>query len=396
MSMMPIVFSSLEQGAPVLNNAAAAMIAALDACLVTGFNVQNVSSVSVSNNVATITTTAAHGYLAQGMWTAGGSETVVGNRVTLSDMATAALNADFTVLSVPSPTTFTVAVTLPNGSYTGSSPQVKRTPLGWSKPHSAAGKAVYARTSPQASAQMLRVAETATDVRVIGVESATGVDNYTNPFPTPAQASNGYRFSKGANSSTAKNWVIVGDEFGFYLIVDWSEWTSFSTSSFGYFAYYFGDIKSFKAGDAYHCTLWATNFTGSSSGSNITNPSGAGYAPADLARAARGHNGILPSVSIGTTYYAPLSSLSYPSPVDNGLLMLEPVLIMEGSSGYPIRGTMPGLVCVLCRTGDLAVQLNGQYLEATDGSGLRVIAFRNVWAPNGGSVLALKVSAPWS
>ena len=50
-----------EVGAPTLNNAAGSLIAVLDACLISGFRSQSLTSVSVTGGVATATL-AGHGY----------------------------------------------------------------------------------------------------------------------------------------------------------------------------------------------------------------------------------------------------------------------------------------------------------------------------------------------
>jgi hypothetical protein len=92
--MLPILFRSTDAGAPVLNNAAGALISVLDACLVTGFNSVGVSSISITSNVATVTTSAAHGL-------------AVGQVAAVADSGVVAANGNLTVLTVPSATTYT-------------------------------------------------------------------------------------------------------------------------------------------------------------------------------------------------------------------------------------------------------------------------------------------------
>ena len=55
-------FHSAQTGAPVNAGTAGYGIALLDACLVTGFNSKNVSSITVAANVATLTSATAHGF----------------------------------------------------------------------------------------------------------------------------------------------------------------------------------------------------------------------------------------------------------------------------------------------------------------------------------------------
>ena len=55
-------FHSEQSGAPVNAGTAGYGISLLDACLVTGFNSKNVSSITVAANVATLTSATAHGF----------------------------------------------------------------------------------------------------------------------------------------------------------------------------------------------------------------------------------------------------------------------------------------------------------------------------------------------
>ena len=62
MSNTVVWYDSAETGAPTLNNAAGSLDAVLHACLVTGFRVLTLDSVTVTANVATATVTSGHGY----------------------------------------------------------------------------------------------------------------------------------------------------------------------------------------------------------------------------------------------------------------------------------------------------------------------------------------------
>ena len=99
--MLPILFSSTDTGVPTLNNAAGSLISVLDACLVSGFNNRTVTNLAVVANVCTATTSVAHVYLA-------------GQRVTVAGAANGILNGDKTILTVPTPTTFTYAAVTPD------------------------------------------------------------------------------------------------------------------------------------------------------------------------------------------------------------------------------------------------------------------------------------------
>ena len=55
-------FHSAQSGAPANAGTAGYGISLLDSCLITGFNSKNVSTITVTDNVATLTTATAHGF----------------------------------------------------------------------------------------------------------------------------------------------------------------------------------------------------------------------------------------------------------------------------------------------------------------------------------------------
>jgi hypothetical protein len=398
--MLPIVFMSTDQGAPVLNNAAGSLVSVLDACLVTGFNSLGVTSLQVVSNVCTVTTGTSHGYQA-------------GQRVTVAGASTSTLNGDKTVASAPTATTFTFAVTQADVSETPGSGSVKRTPLGWVKEFSGTNKAVYKMSDPASYGQRLRVDDTATgvasafDARVIGVDNPTTVDAYADAFPTNAQKAGGGYWPKGANNATGKFWCIVGDERFFYYIVENSGYEgAYSITNIGYTGGCFGDIISFKQGEAYGAILGAcygaANFVPACVMVQNTNLGG-DPGTTNTRYISRQHTGITKSVPVGFLHPGGISSSSssapsYPSPVDNGVVFIEPTLVSEqlATFGHPLRGILPGVVNVLCRYNNLRDVLYGDYMTATDGSGLKALVFKGVASSqNKDSALAFKVSAPW-
>lgn len=401
--MLPIIFKSTDQGAPVLNNAAGSLISVLDACLVTGFNSLGVTSLQVVSNVCTVTTGASHGYQA-------------GQRVTVAGASTSTLNGDKTVATTPTATTFTFAVTQADVSETPGSGSVKRTPLGWAKEFSGTNKAVYKMTDAASYGQRLRVDDTATgvasaiDARVIGVENPTTVDDYADAFPTDAQKAGGGYWPKGANNATGKFWCIVGDERFFYYIVENSAYEgAYSITNVGYTGGCFGDIVSFKQGEAYGAILGACSGAADSTPACVMAQNtnlGSDPGTENTRYIARQHTGITNSVPVGFLQPGSISSYSsspssaplYPSPVDNGVVFIEPTLVSEQLAmfGHPLRGILPGVVNVLCRYNNLRNVLYGDYMTATDGSGLKVLVFKGVASyKTKDSALALKVSAPW-
>jgi len=398
--MLPILFKSTDQGAPVLNNAAGSLISVLDACLVTGFNSLGATSLQVVSNVCTVTTAASHGYQ-------------VGQRVLIAGASTSTLNGDKTVVATPTATTFTFAVTQADGSETPGSASVKRTPLGWVKEFSGTNKAVYQMTDAASYGQRLRVDDSTAgvDARVIGVENPTTVDAYSDAFPTDTQRAGGGYWSRGANNTTAKFWAIVGDERFFYYIVEHSARNGpYRGTNIGYTGGYFGDILSFKNGEAYGCIIGGCHNTTSiiqAMPAVLQTAVGTDPGTTHFRYICRQHTGVTKSIQTGFAHPGGGSSSSssssssypvYPSPIDNGLVFAEPSFVVERliNFGHPIRGVLPGAVQVLARYADLAAVLYGETVTANDGSGLKVIIFRGACSSYAAdSALALKLSTAW-
>lgn len=402
--MLPILFSSHEAGAPVLNNAAGALIGVLDACLVTGFNVQNIASVAVSGGVATVTTNVAHGYLAQGMNNSIGQATPVANRVTLSGFANAALNAAFAVQSVPSSTTFTINVALPDGSYTGSSLQAKRTPLGWAKAFAGTKKAIYRPTDPMAFGNMLRVVNDgdATYAKVMGVASATDIDTFTGRFPSDAQQSGGGAWNVGMNDGNAKNWFVIGDWCAFY----WAARHPLNSGdgSRGQ-CFFFGDLVPVAVGDV-GATLLACGNGPTSTFGHL----GRSFTPfADgeyLESLYLAQHQSLPQQSLlcGMNYpYTPQctwqNSTVFPAAVAD-LNVAMPVLAMQqasaGSAETVPRGVVPGLASTLHRDSQMPRVANSFAVPVPTANGLfwymTCIAGSDSSTVHG---LTVNLTAPW-
>lgn len=374
-------FSNLDAGAPVLDNTANAVNAILHACLVTGYNTKSISQIVVASEVATVTCTG-HGY------------PVVNSLyqdldVTVEGSATALLNGvkQITVVDI---NTFTYPCPgVVDGTYTGTV-TCKKTPLGWARPFTGTNKAVYARTDPAATTPVLVVEDTLANTvncRVYGAESADAIDSYTDRFPTAAQQAGGFYWSRGAYTSRAKNWMVIGDSKGFYFITEASAWSDYDTTGrLGKVMQYFGDIVSHKAGDNYHCVITGT--TNPSSTSTMSQPPlmmGIRWDTSSFPstnKLCRNHAGLIKSVNAGVIWPTggDLSNPStwYPSVVDNSLLWLKDVYVREEQTtiGSPVRGRFPGLIQPVARADDLPWQFPMLPYTMTDGSGL--VAFLGV------------------
>lgn len=337
----PIWFNSAETGAPTLNNVAGSLLEVLRACLINGFGAKTVTSIDVASGVATATA-ASHGFSA-----------TFGKRLLIAGSGEAALNGTKQPLSVATNTFTFDATGVADGTYTGTM-SAKRAPLGWTEAYTGTNKAIFARSAPEALAQMLRVVDTeavASIVRVKGVVSATDVDTFTGDFPSEAQVAGGGYWQKGANTATAKTWFVVGNDRGFYVGTQ-------LTSTSEMVVYFFGDGVPYYAGDAGFTLLSGqtnTTYTGTPAwrlaqgGSLSSTPAVADamYAP----------NGVLPGES-SPQYQALVNpagganvsgytlwpdSVIYPNPVIHPLIHVL-------STGKCIRGQMPGLAFILSKS----------------------------------------------
>lgn len=396
-----VYFDSQETGAPTLNNAAGSAIAVLDACLLTGFNSKSVTGISVTSNVATVSCTG-HGYES-------------GRMIDIAGSTPSGLNGRKRI-TVTSANAFTFpAPGVSDGSATGTI-TAKRSPLGWTKAFSDTNKAIYARSDVAASASMFRVDDTATGsagttwASTFGVESASGIDVYT-------AATTATTLEKGANSAGAKRWLLVGDSRSFYLF---TEHTTYTWATYGVLASVaaFGDVKSFRAGDA-----WRAFTMGNRHGLCPHNLSGS-FSSTSHFRLQRSAGGLAQNVGGLLLGYEPNSSGGdgdqrpfgqydaslapnngryfprWPSPVDGGFAVQYPVMVQERNDGlgHPVRGVMPGLAAPLAAVGS---QLIGQYffgriLPGVAGTGrdFLVVSMMSGTGPWYGAVM-LDITGPW-
>lgn len=337
--MLPIWYSSSELNAPTLNNAAGSLIAVLDACLVNGFGLKSVTSITLSGTLATVT--------CNGHQFSGG----VGKRVLIAGSSVTAINAAHEVTVVDA-NTFTFPTTA-TGTVSGTL-TAKRAPLGWTKPYSGTNTAMYARTDGAATGMLLRVVDTATTpattsyARAFGVESASDIGTYDGQFPTPAQFADGVYVSKGTSNTTAKQWHLVGDGRTLHLFTDDGAFPYYS-GYFGLHYFTFGDIDSWRSGgDSHSCLIGGgvdTNGGNYSHQSLLPTSSTGVYL-------ARPNNLIGSAVKAshwgrGVTApgYASDSGGIYPSPVDNGMALERTVLVREESAAFlhPFRGRARGV-----------------------------------------------------
>lgn len=328
-------FDSGMTGAPVLSGTAGALIAVLDAVLVTGFGLQTASSVVVTSGIATATYATAHSFR-------------VDTVALVAGATPAGLNGEKRILSVLGANSVTFDATgITDGTATGAITS-KVAPAGWTKAFTGTNVAVYKITSPEGTGFYLRVDDDGTTTaRVRGYETMSDVNTGTGPFPTVTQfAAPGLWWSKSnAESVAARPWRIFADDRGIYYFPKQAGTGGEHQGN------YFGDVLSLKSNDPYACVLRA----GTQSWATTTNALSEGIGHADGGQsqdglyAARAANTLGSSIKhyhcpvilagLASTHFSGSVGFAYPSPVDNGL-MLSPLLLYS-AQGY--RGYFPGI-----------------------------------------------------
>jgi hypothetical protein len=337
-------FHSGMVGAPVLTGVDGSFIGVLDACLVNGFNTQTASSVSVASGAATATIPAGQGY-------------EVDSIIEVAGATPPELNGQKRVLSSTS-TTVTFASTSPDGAATGTI-TLKYAPLGWEKSFSAATAAAYRSADVTGTQMFLNVSNDVGSqgtLNVRGYENMTAVNTGTGAFPTTGQQATWAWVRTGFNP---RPWIVFGDTKTLYVLRQNVDSGNLATGSL----YGFGDFVSYKAVDPYRCMMSAHNATtnlGAStvaSSNNLTlehvdpdTTNGCVYTTRPASGVATPQSMILTLesymatnstvVSGGSTNPGGSGFSTYPSPINQGLLLSRMVLAEQG---YP-RGHLRGLL----------------------------------------------------
>lgn len=363
-------FDSSETGAPTLNNVAGSLDSVLNACLVSGFNTVALDSVVVASGVATATRSAGHGFADKRI-------------VELAGAGTSAINGR-KLITRTGAATFTFPAPGVTDGAIGGTITAKRSPLGWARPLSSGNVSIYTRTDPAATAMALRVDDSGAGVaastyaRVRMLETYADLNTYTNPAPPASVLSGGGAFApKGADNTDAKKWALVGDGRTLYLFTEQSNYPASSYGGLPGGILMFGDLARLNSGDAYACLL-----AGASAGGGFTpNDLGAiatlGQLPSsDAVWLCRPSSGIGSAVAGGMAGTAGgggtrrLGGLGpkYPSPVDNGFVAQQPLLVAENNStfGNPLRGVLRGVADPLAQLISTSADAPGWYLTVLD------------------------------
>lgn len=385
-------FSSTMPGAPVLSGTAGALIAVLDACLVTGLGLKTVDSLVVFGGAATMNISTGH-------------SAVEGGVVNVSGASPAGLNGDKRVVSVTTNTIVFDATGISNTTATGTI-TTKVAPAGWTKEYGNATVAAY-RGAAGGTQFYLRVDDTGTvSARVLGYEGMTDVNSGTNPFPTEAMRAGGGYWPKSDSASTAaRPWILVADDRGFYLNV--GHQTAYLGAGPTVF---FGDVVSLSATDTYQCGLqYMGSLASVNYATNYLEALGAAYSSPGPFAFARSYTGAGSSILACVHYDLSLASPSssphvsgssvfnyapYPNPTD-GSLSLSPFRTFEAGT-FTERGNLPGLYGVPQAVPD-GVFNAGDAVSSSAALPGHLLRAVKQWSGGGGSygIMFIDTTGPW-
>lgn len=413
------VFNSADQGAPVVSNNWGDLVGMLDACLVNGYNLKTIDSITLSGTTATATISAGHLY-------------TVGQVLLVAGANQGAYNGEIRPTAVTNNTvSWTVAGSPASPATTSTALSIKVAPLGFDIAFTGTNKRVYRSANVLSNRPYLRVDNSLDPVyattyckfaKVTMAESMSDVDTFAGaraPYdpnnPTKNEVGTGsgassyvgwHKWFYAGNGSSdhgvgPRNWVLIGDDRGFFFAINpgtGGSWGPVNNRCF----YSFTDFGSYKAGDAYNTVLTATDFYNTSS-TGRTNP----WDNTDLEASnnftgkvlMRDYTQLGNPVRVGLlglnlSNAAQVSGRSNSVPFPNGPdfgVLLHPMYLRQ-ENGH-MRGTMPGVyqVCQAQPYPDLTL------LENVTGypgrKFLMVSGYHN--GSTDYSMLAFDVTGPW-
>lgn len=332
-------YTDTSLGAPVLSGTAGALITLLDACLVTGFGSQSVSSLVVASGVATMTLAAT-------------PNAAVDSIVLVAGATPSGLNGEKRVTAVVG-NTVKFATGLADQTATGTI-TTKMAPAGWDKTFTGTNLAVYRSPNVTGTRQYLRVDDTGTVSAVMRAYESmsdvnTGVDKWMDNFWFKSAAANG----------TAVAWAIFADNKTFYLRMAAGNQEA---------VYPFGDFAPVRANDPFACmgpNGYAVATVGSSSNlpaqvtasaypvgttntPSLLLPRAANYLakvvtafkrPEIMADSIGGDS----SISSGNTGTGNTATIPYPNTSDNALVFTRFNIFETSNRNY--RGALRGVFC---------------------------------------------------
>lgn len=385
MSTSVKVFASTDPGALVLSGTAGALSTLLKTYLVDGRGSGAVATLVVAAGIATATYAAGHPF-------------AVGSVGLFAGATPVELNGEKRILSVSTTAVTFAAPGIADGAATGSITS-KLASAGWQQVFSATNVTCLKPTVVEATGCVLRIDDTGTtNARVRAYEAMTDAATGTGPTPLESQLAGGLYWPKSSSANaTARPWIVIADERGFYVAVG-------PNGTGRYTLTYSGDIASLKSGDAYGYLLTGnqsdqTNASTAPDGclgySGRTTRNGAYVVRSHTAigqstsvqRLGAHHNGSTADVYAGVAGY---SLGSYPNGPNNGLMTGALELHALG-----IRGTLPGLLHPVQDLGNAFA--TGAIVDGTDDlAGRRLMAILT-GPPAGGALgtVFIDVTGPW-
>jgi hypothetical protein len=363
-------FNSGMAGAPQISNNWGDLVSMLDACLVNGFALKAIDTLTSAGGIATATISSGHAYRPDQVVLIAGAEQPE-------------YNGQFRVLTTTA-TTFTYAVTGTPASpaTTTTSLSAKVAPLGWEKPFAGTNKASYRSKNPQSPQNILLVddslktpgyttswakwanvgiVEDLADIdTIVGAQAPYDPNNPTQNWKqVTANQWGWYKWYHarqtgydvyGDSGGGNRNWVLIGDDRLFFLFCTHAAGFNW----YGRSCYCFGDITSFKPGDNYATVLAAHDLYWSNNNQYMSYPSEYGGTSLIASLDFSGHVLLRNHTQLGNPVRWAATSLNTnngqqicgrgPMPFPNGAdysLWLLPTYVRQ-EDGH-MRGLMPGM-----------------------------------------------------
>ena len=388
-------FSSTMLNAPKINGTKGPVISVLDACLIDGWGLTTVDSLSVSNNVATANISAGHGFV---KWQV----------IQVAGATPSGLNGEHRVTEVTTNTVKFEVSGVANGTATGTI-TLKVAPLGWIKAHAGTNKAAYQIDTtkyPQASTCLIRFDDSLSNynTRLAGFTAMTSVDAGTGQFPTDGQSSGGLWLLKceSASASAYRPWFLVGDGRMFYFgIANYTDSATYGGPCWAAF----GEFQSVTSGDVFDFVV-AGNYPYDQQPSPDQSYTFCNASRGDYQYLACSYDGISQSArftarSWPTSYSGSgeaSAPLAYPNGPNNGLYLCPLEIMENGSYGFHHRGTYPGVLMLPHRLNNRIVpdRQTAVLDDAIAGFEGKVVGFfPTPYSGDSRGVVAFDLTGPW-
>ena len=230
---------------------------------------------------------------------------------------------------------------------------------GWAKEFSGTNLAAYRQGAGSMCYLRVNNATGTGQARVVGYESMSDIDTGANAFPKEAQSAGGLYVNINASTAVAnKPWVLIADERRFYLWVGYAtamtSLTPLSTSATYQGLFFFGDVVSYKPGDAFCCQIiGATSSAANTERFGLTASLGVAVPGHYIVRDHTHAVGALANgkfhdyvASGAQLVMGGSASRAYPDPVSGGF-GLSRVSVTNGVASPATRGRLPGCWGVL-------------------------------------------------